>query len=78
MWVFISRQLRVWLLLAASITTLLHVIQDALEKRSGATTITRILERIERLGGKPSQPRSARMLTPDGRRRRSPRQQRSQ
>jgi len=53
MWVFITARLRQWLFFAVAIpllTLVVHVIRQAIEKRSGETRLTRILARAEDLG----------------------------
>lgn len=53
MWVFITGRIRQWLFFAVAIpllTMLVHVIRQAIEKRSGETRLTRILGRAEDLG----------------------------
>jgi hypothetical protein len=53
MWVFITARLRQWLFFAVAIpllTTIVHLIRQAIEKRSGQTRLTRILAQAENLG----------------------------
>ena len=53
MWLFITARLRQWLFFAVAIpllTTVVHIIRQALEKRSGSTRLTRILAQAENLG----------------------------
>jgi hypothetical protein len=53
MWVFITARLRQWLFFAVAIpllTMIVHVIRQAIEKRSGQTRLTRILAQAENLG----------------------------
>jgi hypothetical protein len=53
MWVFITARLRQWLFFAVAIpllTTIVHLIRQAIEKRSGQTRLTRILSQAENLG----------------------------
>lgn len=53
MWVFISARLRQWVIFAIAVpllTLLVHLVREALEKRSGETRLTRILGRAEDLG----------------------------
>ena len=53
MWVFLTARFRRWLILAVAVplaTTAVHLIRVALEKRSGATRLTRVLGRVEDLG----------------------------
>jgi hypothetical protein len=53
MWVFITARLRQWLFFAVAIpllTTIVHLIRQAIEKRSGQTRLTRILGQAENLG----------------------------
>lgn len=53
MWVFISSRLRQWLVLAVVVplaTTVVHVVREALERRSGQTRVTRSLAQLEGLG----------------------------
>ena len=53
MWVFIAARLRQWLFFAVAIpllTTIVHLIRQAIEKRSGQTRLTRILAQAENLG----------------------------
>ena len=53
MWVFFTARLRRWLFFAVAIpllTMVVHAIRRLLEKRSGPTRLTRLLERFEDLG----------------------------
>lgn len=53
MWVFISARLRQWIIFAVAvplITTLIHVIRERLETRSGITKVSRALGVIENVG----------------------------
>lgn len=53
MWLFISSRLRQWLIFAVAVpllTLLVHAVRQAIEKRSGESTLTRALARIEDLG----------------------------
>jgi hypothetical protein len=53
MWIFITARLRQWLFFAVAIpllTTLVHLIRQLIEKRSGETSLTRALRRLENLG----------------------------
>jgi hypothetical protein len=50
---FITRRLRQWLLLAIAVPLLsvgVHLLREALERRSGETSLTRALRRLEDLG----------------------------
>ncbi|HEX8489171.1 MAG TPA: hypothetical protein VF642_11550 [Propionibacteriaceae bacterium] len=53
MWLFITARLRQWLFFAIVvplITTVVHLVRQALEKRSGPTRLSRILRQAENLG----------------------------
>jgi hypothetical protein len=53
MWLFITARLRQWLFFAVAIpllTTVVHLIRQLIEKRSGETSLTRALRRLENLG----------------------------
>jgi hypothetical protein len=53
MWLFITARLRQWLFFAVAIpllTTLVHLVRTAIEKRSGQTRLTRLLAQAENLG----------------------------
>lgn len=53
MWMFITARLRQWLFFAVAIpllTTLVHLVRQILERRSGETSLSRALRRVEDLG----------------------------
>jgi hypothetical protein len=53
MWVFISARLRQWIIFAIAvpiITTVVHLIRQRVEARTGATRFTRLLGLVERIG----------------------------
>ncbi len=53
MWVFISSQIRRWVLFAIVVpllTTVIHIARTALEKRNGETRLTKALMQAENLG----------------------------
>jgi hypothetical protein len=53
MWVFITARFRRWLLFAIAVplaTTAVHLLRQVLEKRTGATRLTRVLGHVEDLG----------------------------
>ena len=53
MWLFLTRRLRRWLILAVLLpimSVLVRTIRSALERRTGSTRLTRALLRLERLG----------------------------
>ncbi len=61
MWMFITRRLRQWILFAIAVpllTVLVHLLREALERRSGETTLTRALRRVEGLGQRTRRSRS--------------------
>lgn len=53
MWVFITARIRQWLFFAIALpvlTLLVHVLRQAIERRSGQTRLTKVLAQIEDLG----------------------------
>jgi hypothetical protein len=53
MWVFITARFRRWLVFAIAVplaTTLVHLVRQGLEKRSGSTRLTRALGHVENVG----------------------------
>jgi hypothetical protein len=53
MWLFITRRLRTWLIFALVVpiaTTVVHLIREMIEKRTGNTRLTRALTAIEDVG----------------------------
>lgn len=53
MWIFITARLRQWLFFAVAIpllTTLVHLIRQIIERRSGETSLSRALRQVENLG----------------------------
>lgn len=53
MWIFITARLRQWLILAVLVplvTTIIHVIRQRLEARSGPTRVTKVLGAVESIG----------------------------
>jgi len=55
MWIFLTRRLRQWLVLAVAVPAVLAVVRmvrTRLERRSGQTGVTRALRRVEDLGGR--------------------------
>ncbi len=61
MWMFITRRLRQWVLFAIAVpllTVLVHLVREALERRSGETGLTRALRRVESLGQRTRRTRS--------------------
>lgn len=53
MWVFLTARIRQWLILAVLvplITTVIHLIRERIEARSGPTRVSRTLGRVEQLG----------------------------
>jgi hypothetical protein len=53
MWLFIMARLRQWIFFAIAVpvlTLLVRFIRTALEKRSGETKVTRVLQKLEDLG----------------------------
>jgi hypothetical protein len=55
MWAFLSSRFRRWLLLAVvvpGILLALKVLRTQLERRFGPSTATRVIRRIERVGGR--------------------------
>lgn len=53
MWLFITARLRQWIIFAVAVplaTTVVHVIRQRLEARSGATKLTRALGTVEGFG----------------------------
>ena len=57
MWVFISARLRRWIIFAIAvpvITTVVHLIRQRVEARTGVTKLTRLLGLVERIGSRRS------------------------
>ncbi len=54
MWIFLTRRLRQWLVLAVAVPAALtgvRLMRQRLERRSGPSGVTRALQRVERAGG---------------------------
>jgi hypothetical protein len=53
MWMFITARLRTWLIFAIAVpiaTTVVHMLRERLEARSGRTPLVTVLTKIENLG----------------------------
>ena len=53
MWVFISARLRQWIIFAVAvpvITTIVHLVRQRVEARTGVTRLTRLLGVVEGIG----------------------------
>jgi hypothetical protein len=60
MWFFITARLRQWIIFAVAVpllTSLIHVIRERLEARSGITKVTKALGTIENFGTRRRRPR---------------------